>query len=320
VGVYVDDLVITGGDTGDIDKFKSQMKGTFQMSDLGLLHYYLGLEVSQTPQGITLGQSTYAAKILQNAGLTGCNTSLIPMEPRLKLSKKSTAPAVDQTAYRSIVGSLRYLVNTRPDLAYSVGYVSRFMEEPTTEHLAAVKRILRYVAGTLDYGCRYTRKKQKEAELIGFSDSDLAGDLDTRKSTTGVIFFLGDNIITWQSQKQKVVALSSCEAEYIAGTTAACQGVWLARLLGELKGKQEGASTIFIDNQSAIALSKNPVFHDRSKHIDVRFHFIRECVEEGRVSVAPVGTAEQLADIMTKALSRERFCELRARIGLVKIK
>jgi len=161
-----------------------------------------------------------------------------------------------------------------------------FMEEPTTEHLAAVKRILRYVAGTLDYGCRYTRKKMKEAVLSGYSDSDLAGDLDTRKSSTGVIFFLGDNVITWQSQKQKVVALSSCEAEYIAGTTAACQGVWLARLLGEVKGKQEGASTIYIDNQWAIALSKNPVFHDRSKHIDVRFHFIQECVEEGRVHVA----------------------------------
>jgi len=294
------------------------MKATFQMSDLGLLHYYLGLEVTQSTDGITLGQSAYAAKILQNAGLAGCNPSFIPMEPRLKLSKKSSAPAVDATAYRSIVGSLRYLVNTRPDLAYSVGYVSRFMEEPTTEHLAAVKRVLRYVAGTLDYGCHYTRKK--DARLVGFSDSDLAGDIDTRKSTTGVVFFLGNNIITWQSQKQKVVALSSCEAEYIAGTTAACQGVWLARLLGELKGKQEGAIKINIDNESAIQLSKNPVFHDRSKHIDVRFHFIRECVEEGRVCVASIGTTEQLADIMTKALARERFCELRTKLGLVKLK
>jgi len=250
VGVYVDDLVITGGVAGDIEEFKSQMKATFQMSDLGLLHYYLGLEVTQSTDGITLGQSAYAAKILQNAGLAGCNPSFIPMEPRLKLSKKSSAPAVDATAYRSIVGSLRYLVNTRPDLAYSVGYVSRFMEKPTTEHLAAVKRVLRYVAGTLDYDCHYTRKK--DARLVGFSDSDLAGDIDTRKSTTGVVFFLGNNIITWQSQKQKVVALSSCEAEYIAGTTAACQGVWLARLLGELKGKQEGAIKINIDNESAI--------------------------------------------------------------------
>lgn len=160
VGVYVDDLVITGGTQDDIDKFKVQMKGTFHMSDLGLLHCYLGLEVNQTRDGITLGQRAYAAKILENAGLAGCNPSCIPMEPRLKLSKASTAPAVDPTAYRSIVGSLRYLVNTRPDLAFSVGYVSRFMEKPTTEHLAAVKKVLRYIAGTLDYCCYYTRKKE----------------------------------------------------------------------------------------------------------------------------------------------------------------
>jgi hypothetical protein len=136
------------------------------------------------------------------------------MEPHLKLSKQSSAPSVDPTRYRNIVGSLRYLVNSRPDLAYSVGYISRFMEAPTTEHLAAVKRVLRYVAGTLQFGCYYQRKK--EAQLVGYSDSDLVGDIDTRKSTTGVIFFLGGNVITWQSQKQRVVALSSCEAEYIA--------------------------------------------------------------------------------------------------------
>ncbi|XP_066392743.1 secreted RxLR effector protein 161-like [Miscanthus floridulus] len=137
--------------------------------------------------------------------------------------------------YHSIVGSLRYLVNSRPVLTYSVGYISRFMEKPTTEHLVTVKRVLRYVADTLHFDCHYKRKK--EAQLIRYSDSDLAGDIDTRKSTTRVIFFLGGNVITWQSQKQHVVALSSCEAEYIAATTASCQGVWLACLLVELKGE-----------------------------------------------------------------------------------
>lgn len=143
VGVYVDDLVITGADESDIDKFKSEMKHTFQMSDLGLLKYYLGLEVHQGEEGITVCQRAYAAKILESAGLTGCNISHTPMEPRLKLSKDSTALAVDATQYRSIVGSLRYLVNSRPDIAYSVGFVSRFMESPTTEHLLTVKRVLR---------------------------------------------------------------------------------------------------------------------------------------------------------------------------------
>jgi hypothetical protein len=206
VGVYVDDLVITGGNQADIDVFKAEMQATFKMSDLGLLHSYLGLEVAQTETGITVSQSAYAAKILENAGMTGCNPSQVPMEPRLKLSKVSTPSAVDPTVYRSIVGSLQYLVNSRPDLAYSVGYISRFMEAPTMEHMAAVKRVLRYVAGTLHFGCHYTRKKQ--AQLVGYSDSDLAGDVDTRKSTTGVFFFLGNNLITWQSQKQRVVALA----------------------------------------------------------------------------------------------------------------
>jgi len=191
------------------------------------------------------------------------------------------------------------------------------MENPTTEHLAAMKRVLRYVAGTLHFGCHYKRKK--DPQLVGYSDSDLAGDIDTRKSTSGTLFFLGDNTITWQSQKQKIVALSSCEAEYIAATIGACQGVWLARLLAELKSEEASAVTLRIDNESAIALSKNPVFHDRNKHIDVRFHFIRECVEEDRVRLQSIGTTEQLADILTKALGRERFCELRSRTGVVDV-
>jgi hypothetical protein len=160
VGVYVDDLVITGGNQGDIDNFKQQMKSTFKMSDLGLLKYYLGLEVTQSTEGITVCQRAYAAKILESTGLSDCNPSDTPMESRLKLSKISTSPAVDATQYRSIVGSLRYLVKSRPDLSFSVGYVSRFMEKPTTEHMTAVKRILRYTEGTLHYGCVYKRKSE----------------------------------------------------------------------------------------------------------------------------------------------------------------
>lgn len=153
VGVYVDDLIIAGGNQVNIDTFKNQMKATFKMSDLGLLHYYLCLEVSQTEAGITSCQSSYAAKVMETASLTGSNPSTMPMEPRLKLNKVSSAPAVDPSMYRSVVGSLRYLVNTRPDLAYSVGFISRFMENPTTKHLVAMKRVLRYVAGTLHFDC-----------------------------------------------------------------------------------------------------------------------------------------------------------------------
>ncbi|XP_034601248.1 secreted RxLR effector protein 161-like [Setaria viridis] len=240
------------------------------------------------------------------------------MEPRFKLSKISSAPPVDTTEYRGIVGSLRYLVHTRPDITFAVGYVSRFMEGPTTEHLAAVKWILKYIAGTIDYGCHY-RKAGAEAVLLGYSDADMGGDVDTRKSTTGVLYFFGSCAVSWQSQKQKVVALSSYEAEYIAGATAACQGLWLSKLLSELKSEQCKSFKLKMDSQSAIALSKNPVFHERSKHIDVRFHFIRDCIEKGMLDVEHVRTEEQLADILMKLLGRDKFCELRVQLGLGRI-
>uniref|UniRef100_A0ACD6ARQ8 Uncharacterized protein n=1 Tax=Avena sativa TaxID=4498 RepID=A0ACD6ARQ8_AVESA len=269
IGVYVDDLIITGSSKGAIERFKDEMKTEFQMSDLGLLSFYLGIEVQQHGDGISLCQAHYASRILQLGGMEGCNPAHTPMEERLKLSRESTAKEVDATKYRQIVGSLRYLVHTRPDLAFAVGFVSRFMERPTVEHMPAVKRILRYVAGTTHYGLHYWRKT-KEAQLIGYSDSDLAGDIDTRKSTSGTLFFLGNNLVSWQSLKQRVVAQSSCEAEYVAATTAATQGIWLARLLGELLGRKAETVELMVDSKSALALAKNPVFHERSKHIDIR--------------------------------------------------
>jgi hypothetical protein len=169
VGVYVDDLVITGTKDTEVAAFKEEMKATFQMSDMGLLSFYLGIEL---------------------AGLTDCNPALTPMEERLKLSRDSTTEEVDATQYRRLVGSLRYLTHTRPDLAFSVGYVSRFMLRPTTKHQQAVKRIIRYVAGTLDHGLYYLRCLG-EAYLVGYSDNDHADDIDTSKSTSGILFFFG---------------------------------------------------------------------------------------------------------------------------------
>nr|CAE04657.2 OSJNBa0061G20.13 [Oryza sativa Japonica Group] len=278
-------LKADSGSNKEIDAFKLQMNQRFNMSDLDFLSYYLGMEVVQKREGIFLSQSAYAGKILERTGMEGGNPTQVPMEARLKLSKEGTGECVDPTEYRSIVGSLRYLVNTRPDLAYSVGYASRFMEKPTSEHWAAVKHILRYISGTIKTGCWYGREEVGNAKLVGFSDSDMAGDLDDRKSTTGVLFRYGGSLISWQSQKQKVVALSSSEAEYIAATTAACQGIWLSRLIAELLDAEPGQTTLMIDNKSAINLCKIPVFHDRSKHIDTRYHFIRECVEKKQIAV-----------------------------------
>jgi hypothetical protein len=304
-----------------LNDFKSEMKSVFQMSDLGPLSYYLGIEVHQSKQGITISQGAYAEKVLEKAGLGDCNHCCTPMEARLHLSKEGATPRVDDTVYRSLIGSLRYLVNTRPDLAYSVGYASRFMEKPREEHMNAVKRILRYVAGTKHWGVTFTADSGgAQPCLVGFSDSDMAGDPVDRKSTSGMIYFLSNNPITWQSSKQKVVALSSCEAEYIAASAAACQGVWLARLMGELLGTEVSAPLLMVDNKAAISLVKNHVLHDRSKHIETKFHYIRECAERGQIKVEFINTTEQLGDIFTKALGRVKFEQLRSRIGVHQIK
>ena len=191
------------------------------------------------------------------------------------------------------------------------------MEKPRQEHLAAVKHLLHYIAGTVDFGIVYPKLSNGNNKLMGYSDSDFGGDIDDRKSTTGVIFFMGEMPISWQSQKQKAVALSTCEAEYMAGAAGACQAVWLARLLGDIMGANIQQPVLKMDNQSAIAPSKNPILHDRSKHIDTKFHYIRKCVDDGRICLDYVSTQEQLADVLTKSIGRARFCELRDRIGIV---
>jgi hypothetical protein len=232
---------------------------------------------------MTLSQGNYAVKILEKCGLLDYNSCDVPMQPRLKLKKESNSPPVDPTAYRSLVGSLRYLVNTQPNLSFSVGYVSRFMEEPLEEHLAAVKHILRYISGTKTHGVFYPRKKEGGNRLLGYTDSNLAGDLDSRRSTSSVLFFLDDSLVSWQSVKQRVVPLSSCEAKYIAAATGACQGVWLARLLANMTDTAVSVPMLKVDNESALSLIKNPVHHDQSKHIDVIFHLTWEYASRGQI-------------------------------------
>jgi hypothetical protein len=184
--------------------------------------------------------------------------------------------------------------------------------------LTAVKHLLRYIAGTIDHGLLYSKHDGDNLSLKGYSD--LGGDVDDRKSTTGTIFFLGRKPVSWQSQKQRVVALSSCEAEYIAGAGAACRAMWLSRLLRDVIGTEVEVPMLKMDNMSAIALSKNPVLHDRSKHIDTKFHFIRECVDGGKIRLEFKSSQDQLADALTKSLGRLRFTEMRSRIGVVKVK
>jgi hypothetical protein len=178
------------------------------------------------------------------------------MEHKMKLSKVTDGEVIDAGAYRSLIESLRYLVNTRPDLAYSVGVLSRFMESPEKQHWTALKQVLRYVQGTTGLGCVFRSGRGLEI-ITGYSDSDMAGELDDRKITSGQVFLLGSSAVTWASQKQKTVALSSCEVEYIAASAASCQAVWLSRLLGEMIGEEPKTVELLIDNLSAIGLQKS---------------------------------------------------------------
>ncbi|KAG7578674.1 Integrase catalytic core [Arabidopsis thaliana x Arabidopsis arenosa] len=314
VAVYVDDLLVTGSSLSLILDFKKGMASKFEMSDLGLLTYYLGIEVIQHKGGIVLKQSRYAEKILGECNMKECNAVHTPMASGLKLSKAKEEKNIDETEYRRNIGCLRYLLHTRPDLSFCVGVLSRYMQEPKEMHGVAMKLILRYLRGTTSYGLSFTR--EEKPSLVGYSDSSHNVDEDDGKSTTGHIFYLGNCPITWCTQKQETVALSSCEAEFMAATEGAKQAIWLQELLGEVTGESCEKVRLLIDNKSAIALAKNPVFHGRSKHIHKRYHFIRECVENEQVEVEHVPGEEQKADILTKALGRIKFKEMRDLVGV----
>ncbi|GJV53952.1 ribonuclease H-like domain, reverse transcriptase, RNA-dependent DNA polymerase [Tanacetum coccineum] len=201
IGVYVDDLIITGTPKKEIDKFKAQMEEKFEMSDLGLLAYYLGIEVTQTEGDISIKQTAYANKILKEAGMIDCNETLIPMDPGTRLTKITEKTMVNSTEYRSLIGCLRYLLHTRPDLSYSVGLLSRFMQEPREQHMKAIRQVLRYVKGTKDYGITY--KHNGGNKIHGFSDSSYGVNTQEGKGTTGIIFYYGESPISWSGMPQK---------------------------------------------------------------------------------------------------------------------
>ncbi|XP_021974424.1 uncharacterized mitochondrial protein AtMg00810-like [Helianthus annuus] len=288
--------------------------GIFDMSDLCYLTYYLGIEVDQTKDGILLTQAGYAQKILEVAGMAECNSTLFPMQPKIKLNKDEGDKPYDATTYRRIIGSIRYLIYTRPDLSYSVGVVSKYMQNPIVSHYNTVKQILRYIKGTINFGLKYCRGGN--GEVLGYSDNSNGNGLDDGRGATGLAFYYSGNLVTWASQKQRTVALSLCEDEFMAAAAAVCQALWLRNLIADLLGKEAQMVTLLVDNEAAISLMKNPVFHGRSKHIDTRYHFIRECVERSQICVKHVSGSLQKADILTKSLGKLKLCEMRRLIGV----
>lgn len=314
VCLYVDDIIYMSSSDSLVADFKSNMMKKFEMSDMGLLHYFLGLEVKQGIDGIFISQRKYAIDLLKRFSLLNCKPAVTPMNMNEKLQLEDGTEEANAKNFRSLVGGLIYLTHTRPEIAFAVGVISRFMQNPTKHHLGAAKRILRYVAGTANYGIWYTQVSN--FSLCGFTDSDWASSLDDRKSTSASVFNLGSGAISWSSKKQATTALSSSEAEYVAATSAACQAIWLRRILVDLHQKQEGATDIFCDNRATIAMTKNPAFHGRTKHIDIRLHFIRDLVGNKEIMLKHCSTHEQVADILTKSLPRDKFVYFRSRLGV----
>ncbi|KAG6502978.1 hypothetical protein ZIOFF_035267 [Zingiber officinale] len=220
VCLYVDDLIFTGSNPSMFGECKEAMTKEFEMTDIGLMAYYLGIEVNQREDGSFISQAGYASEILKKFRMDNSKSINTPVECGVKLSKHDEEEKVDPTFFKSLVGSLRYLTCTRPDILYAVGIVSRYMEDPTTTHLKIAKRILRYIKGTIDFELLYSTSNHFKLE--GYSDSDWGGDIDDRKSTTGFVFFMGDTTSTWISKKQPIVTLSTCEGEYVAATSCVC--------------------------------------------------------------------------------------------------
>lgn len=315
VSLYVDDLIFTGNCERLMNDFKESMKKKFDMTDLGKMRYFLGVEVLQREEGIYICQRKFAKEVLERFEMSMSNGVHNPIVPGVKLSKKGGGAVLDTTLYKQMIGSLMYLTVTRPDLMFVVCLASRYMESPTEAHFQVVKRILRYVKNTTELGIKYSRGEDRGFQA--YTDSDYAGDLDDRKSTSGFVFLMAGGAVSWSSKKQSIVALSTTEAEYIAAVSCATQGVWMARILEKIGQNIEGCITIKCDNSSSIQLSKNPAHHGRSKHIEVRFHYLRELTADGKVKLIHCGTQDQLADIMTKPLKLVTFEKLRKKLGLV---
>ncbi|GJY38373.1 retrovirus-related pol polyprotein from transposon TNT 1-94 [Tanacetum coccineum] len=313
VQIYVDDIIFASTNTAMCDEFANQMTSKFKMSMMGKMSSFLGLQISQSPRGIFINQSKYASEIVKKYGLNTTDYVDTPMIETKKLDEDLQGKPVDAILYCGMIGSLMYLTASRPDLNYDVCLCARYQAKPTEKHLQAVKRIFRYLNGTINMGLWYS--KDTDMSLTAYADADHAGCQDTRRSTSGSAQFLGDKLVSWSSKKQKSTAISSTEAEYIALSGCCSQILWMRSQLTDY-GFQFNKIPLYCDNKSAIALCCNNVQHSRAKHIDIRYHFIKEQVENGIVELYFVRTEYQLADIFTKPLPRERFNFLIDKLGM----
>ncbi|KAL3578414.1 hypothetical protein D5086_019918 [Populus alba] len=314
VSIYVDDLIFTGDNEEMMLEFKQSMMKVFDMIDLGRTRFFLGIEVLQHSNGIFICQRKYILEVLKRFGMEESNAIMNPIVPGCKTDTVGEGNRIDDTYYKQIVGSLMYITTTRPDIMFGASFISRFMANPTEGHLQVAKRILRYLKGTINYGIYY--KKNEDKQLIAYTDSDYAGDITDRKSTSGYVFMLSGGAVSWASKKQPIVTLSTTEAEFVVAAACACQAVWMRRILEKLNHEQRGCTILMCDNSSTIKLSRNPIMHGRNKHIDVRFHFLRELTRDKIIELMHCGSHDQVANLLTKPVKLQTFENLRGQMGV----
>lgn len=318
--VHVDDVQLYGADIEKINKVKAELMDAFPAKDLGKAEHYLGIKIvrDRKAKTIKVSQTAMIEKILEEYGMSDCNPVSTPMETGLKLMRVPEdvdIAAEDAKAYIVLLGKMRYLIRTRPDIEHALNKLAQYSIRPGPDHQLALKRVLRYLSGTRSYGLTYRGPHEKLA-ILGYTDSNWAEDVDDAKSTAGYVFKISGAAISWCSRKQDSVAISTCEAEYMAQSLAAQEAVWLGELWQEM-GLGDNKVKIYADNKGAIALASNHEYHKRSKHIAAKYHFTRDLVKKGAIDLVYLPTKEMLADGMTKAQPRPRFQLFREELGII---
>ncbi|QRV89310.1 Retrovirus-related Pol polyprotein from transposon TNT 1-94 [Ceratobasidium sp. AG-Ba] len=313
---HVDDMLLAGTSLSFLEMIKADLAKHLEIVDLGEAKMFVGIEIERNRSAGTLkiSQRRYINDILARFGMTGCKTCATPMaeSPNLPKLDEST---IDRTRYQQLIGSLMYaMISTRADIAYATGLLAQHAANPGKEHWDAAHRILRYLNSSIDLGIIYHRSDN--LELQGYVDADYAGDKSSSRSTTGWAFFLAGGLIAYSSRKQPTISLSSTEAEYVATSSAARELIWIRQFISELGLLPEGPTTVFSDNQSSIALAKNPANHQNTKHIRVKYHFIREVIALRELDLKYIPTDDQVADVLTKPLGCLKFTRFVSAMGM----
>nr|CAN68364.1 hypothetical protein VITISV_021899 [Vitis vinifera] len=313
--VYVDDIIVTGSSSLLIEQLISSLNSCFALKDLSPLNFFLGIEVLNSRSSLHLSQAKYICDFLQRAGLSESKSMASPMAAGPVLSIADGTRLEDPTLYRSLVGALQYCTITRPDIAYTVNKLCQFMHAPTSTHLQVVKRVLRYLKGSLFYGLSF--QPSSSLDLIAYTDADWASCPDDRRSTSGYCIFFGGNLVSWSASKQKVVSRSSTESEYRGLANAAAELTWIQSLLKELFIPLFQPPVLYCDNLSTTYLAANPILHSRAKHVEIDYHFVRERVLQKTLDVRFLPSEDQVADILTKSLSTQHFLHLRSKLTVL---